>query len=277
MSVATEITRIQNAKTKLKNDLVGKGLPSSNTDKLDVLVDKIPLTYTKAYFETCMSAANLFNKGVGYTFISMDDLQYNDTAKVRYFFQTFVGCDRVVPLNTSWGEIFLSMYWGCTAEEFPEIDTARAVSLFSIYSNCKKAKKVSILNLKNNPSAWWVFNNCYVLPMVEIINWNSVATENHEMFLNCYSLKAIVIRSFGVNKEFNSNNLNGCHHFNGTVDATYNPTGAKDGYIYVPRAYVEELKSATGWSLFGDQIRALEDYTVDSTTTGALKTVEMGI
>jgi hypothetical protein len=61
MSVADEITRLQNAKKALKADLVSKGLPSSNTDKIDVLVNKIPLVYTKAYLDSCMSASNLFN------------------------------------------------------------------------------------------------------------------------------------------------------------------------------------------------------------------------
>jgi hypothetical protein len=277
-TIADEITRLQGVKTKIKNDLVDKGLPSSNTDKLDVLVDKLPYIYTKAYFDTCMSASNLFNKNTQFKrFISMDDLQYDDTKNVRFFFQTFVGYDRVIPLNTSSGESFLSMYWGSTATEFPDINTDKAVSLFSIYSNCKNAKRVSVLNLKNTPSLWWAFNECNALEKTEFTDWNMIVSEQSGTFKNCHSLKAIVIRSFGANKEFNSNNLAGCYHFDGTVDETYNPNGDKDGYFYVPRANVEELKAATGWSLFGDQIRALEDYTEDGTTTGALKTAEMGV
>ena len=42
------------------------------------------------------------------------------------------------------------------------------------------------------------------------------------------------------------------------------------GYIYVPRAMVDTLKSATNWSTYATQIRALEDYTVDGTITGEL-------
>ena len=41
-------------------------------------------------------------------------------------------------------------------------------------------------------------------------------------------------------------------------------------YIYVPRALVDTYKSATNWSRYAAQFRALEDYTVDGTTTGAL-------
>lgn len=41
-------------------------------------------------------------------------------------------------------------------------------------------------------------------------------------------------------------------------------------YIYVPSALVDSYKSATGWAKYSEQIRALEDYTVDGTVTGEL-------
>ena len=42
------------------------------------------------------------------------------------------------------------------------------------------------------------------------------------------------------------------------------------GYVYVPRALVDSYKAATNWSTYAAQFRALEDYTVDGTTTGEL-------
>ena len=47
-------------------------------------------------------------------------------------------------------------------------------------------------------------------------------------------------------------------------------------YIYVPRALLSDTDStkdyrqASNWSTYAAQFRALEDYTVDGTTTGAL-------
>ena len=41
-------------------------------------------------------------------------------------------------------------------------------------------------------------------------------------------------------------------------------------YVYVPRALIDSYKSATNWSAYPDQFRALEDYTVDGTVTGDL-------
>ena len=41
-------------------------------------------------------------------------------------------------------------------------------------------------------------------------------------------------------------------------------------YILVPRALVDSYKSANNWSTYSAQFKALEDYTVDGTTTGDL-------
>ena len=48
------------------------------------------------------------------------------------------------------------------------------------------------------------------------------------------------------------------------------PIASGTGYIYVPRALVDSYKAASKWSTYANQFRALEDYTVDGTTTGAL-------
>jgi hypothetical protein len=44
----------------------------------------------------------------------------------------------------------------------------------------------------------------------------------------------------------------------------------KQGYMYVLREDVDALKTINPFKDFSSQIRALEDYTVDGTTTGAL-------
>lgn len=37
-------------------------------------------------------------------------------------------------------------------------------------------------------------------------------------------------------------------------------TGSIEGYIYVPKALIEDYKTATNWSVFEDKFRAIEDY-----------------
>ena len=79
-------------------------------------------------------------------------------------------------------------------------------------------------------------------------------------FANCTALKALVLRSTTVCALENTLAFNGC------------PLGttATGSYIYVPADLVESYKAATNWSSFASKFRALEDYTVDGTITGAL-------
>ena len=53
-------------------------------------------------------------------------------------------------------------------------------------------------------------------------------------------------------------------------EASYSRPVYTSGYIYVPKALIEDYKVATNWSTYANQFRALEDYTVDGTTTGEL-------
>lgn len=51
----------------------------------------------------------------------------------------------------------------------------------------------------------------------------------------------------------------------GPPTSTYCPispsyTGTIEGYIYVPKALIEDYKTATNWSVFEDKFRAIEDY-----------------
>lgn len=62
--------------------------------------------------------------------------------------------------------------------------------------------------------------------------------------------------------------LNGTNGFNYVGEPT--PISKGTGYIYVPKALVEDYKVATNWSVYASQFRALEDYTVDGTTTGEI-------
>ena len=91
------------------------------------------------------------------------------------------------------------------------------------------------------------------------------------VFQYCYLLTTVILRNTTrVCTLSNTNSFAYCHHYHGTVNATYNPDGLKDGYIYVPASLINSYKVATNWSTFATQFRALEDYTVDGTTTGEL-------
>ena len=77
------------------------------------------------------------------------------------------------------------------------------------------------------------------------------------IFYGSRNVKTLILRSETV-----------CDKQNSALYAT--AIANKEGYIYVPRALVDTYKAATNWSAYAAQFRALEEYTVDGTITGAL-------
>ena len=95
---------------------------------------------------------------------------------------------------------------------------------------------------------------------LETVDFSDARTFGVNSFLECYSLKTVIIRTNSVCSILNVNAFNKCWRIMGEVDATYNPNGVKDGYFYVPRYLVDSYKMATNWTAYADQIRAIEDY-----------------
>lgn len=55
------------------------------------------------------------------------------------------------------------------------------------------------------------------------------------------------------------------------------PIANKKGYIYVPKSLVDSYKTATNWTKYANQFRAIEDYTVDGTLNGEMDWEKMGV
>lgn len=103
----------------------------------------------------------------------------------------------------------------------------------------------------------YCFNNCRKLATIEL---PVIQTVQNGAFANCYSLTTLILRGTYICTFSGANVFSGCYHILGTVNATYNPEGLKDGYIYVPKNLIEQYKVATNWATYADQFRAIEDY-----------------
>lgn len=99
------------------------------------------------------------------------------------------------------------------------------------------------------------FRECRELRVVDMPNLTYL---NQAVFANCVGLKALILRGNTMCTNINPDILSG------------SAIASDTGYIYVPRALIEDYKVATNWSIHADQFRALEDYTVDGTITGEL-------
>ena len=99
------------------------------------------------------------------------------------------------------------------------------------------------------------FYECSNLTTVDL---SSTASIGKYAFYKCANLTKLILRSDTMCTLLATNT------FNNT------PISSGTGYIYVPRALVDTYKSATNWTVYANQFRALEDYTVDGTITGEL-------
>lgn len=89
--------------------------------------------------------------------------------------------------------------------------------------------------------------------------YSSLLSDRGDSYYSGDKLKAIVFSSDTLVT------LNSSVALIGSPTNTYCPispayTGDNPGYIYVPKALVEEYKTATNWSVFADKFRAIEDY-----------------
>jgi len=130
--------------------------------------------------------------------------------------------------------------------------------------NCPKLQTIGVMTFANSkvsevcfPALTSVtrqaFSGCTDLAIADLFIATGIGIN---AFANCTALSTMILRS---------ENLCGLGGSD-SIGSTLISSGA--GYIYVPRALLEDYKAATNWSVYAAQFRALEDYTVDGTVTG---------
>lgn len=144
-----------------------------------------------------------------------------------------------------------------TSINFPKATTIEMAA----FGGCTKIVKMTFPMLTNfdaNGTFWY----CSKLEILDFPSLEKIC--NHPSIIgHCNSLKALILRNVN-NVVF----LEGAG--NNPVKLTETPIASGTGYIYVPRSLLSQYQSATDWSNYTSQFRALEDYTIDGTTTGAL-------
>lgn len=100
------------------------------------------------------------------------------------------------------------------------------------------------------------FDGC---SMLKSIDFQQVGTIGANAFRSCTLLETFVNR-----KQDAVCTMANKYVFQST------PIESGTGFIYVPAALIDSYKAATYWSTYAAQFRAIEDYTVDGTVTGAL-------
>ncbi len=121
------------------------------------------------------------------------------------------------------------------------------------FDQCAALTRAKFLNVTSISTS--AFGRCAKLTTADFSHLTSMSSY---VFTYCSALSALILRG---------NTVCGLGHVN-SLDST--PIKSGTGYIYVPSALVDSYKTATNWTTYANQFRALESYTVDGTTTGEL-------
>ena len=132
---------------------------------------------------------------------------------------------------------------GLIKANFPKLTSLSSAQTYW-FDGCTNLKDISVPLLGN--LSLRTFASCtslekLILPSVSAINGTYV-------FEKCSALNTIVLKSNTVATLTNVNAFAGTSIEAGT------------GYIYVPKALIEDYKVATNWINFAEQFRAIEDY-----------------
>ena len=128
-----------------------------------------------------------------------------------------------------------------TTLDFPNL-TGAAGTYFCY--NCEKLVSVNIPKVTSLSN--YTFQGCKKLEKADFQELTSIGAS---AFNSCAALESLIIRTTkGICKVTASSAFTNSSIANGT------------GYVYVPQALIEEYKTATNWSTYADQFRAIEDY-----------------
>jgi len=135
--------------------------------------------------------------------------------------------------------------------QFEAVETLR----HSAFVGCKLLSDVKFKKLNSTVEAS-AFNQCKALVSADLGNTTGIG---NSVFKYCSALTTLILRKTDA--------ICTLGHVN-AFESTAIQAG--NGFIYTPRNLIDTYKAATNWSIYAAYFRALEDYTVDGTTTGDL-------
>lgn len=171
---------------------------------------------------------------------------------------------------TTVGDIAFTGSQSLTSVSMPNVTEVGSAA----FQNCKGLTEVDFPNATNIGEA--AFNSTSALLHA---CFPSLASISKSMFQHSTIevLDLPVATNIAITSFYNANLSTLILRNESTVCSLYNPgvfyntpIAQGTGYIYVPRALIEDYKVAANWSTYADQFRVLEDYTVDGTAIGKL-------
>lgn len=273
-TTAQKLNKILETKEAIRTAINNKGGTLTTTDTFasyPSAIDSLPSggDSLKEYLDETKDASYLFSGrsynsySTWYHYLTYERLQkilsYDTTSSVTNMSGMFYYCKQLssIPLiNTSLVTGMNYMFFNCeTLTTISQLDTSNVTSMSYMFKNCTKLTTIPQLDTSNVTDMSYMFDSCYKLKTIDITHMKLTETYQSNQFAYlCKSLTKLIIRNMDTIPTLSSLAFSGCYHFEGTSNNIYNPTGAKDGRIYVPDDKVGILKMATNWSVYADII-----------------------
>lgn len=226
MSIADEITRLQNAKTSIKMAIENKGVTVGN-GTIDTYASKINEI-------TVGGGSSITEEEIAYYQLIEESFKARIDETLEL---TTVKLPNGIKVLSDY--CFYSTIW-LKQIELPE--TLEIIDVYSFYGSGIESIEIPVNTTKINNQA---FYRCNSLHTVDIKS-TALTSIGGYGFRECPSLTKFILRSNTV-PSVNANSFNDTPIKNGT------------GYIYVKDDLVSKYKSATNWSTYAEQIKPISE------------------
>lgn len=136
----------------------------------------------------------------------------------------------------------LSSFNACTSLTDVDLPLLESITTQTFYG-CNALERLNLPKLKT--ASTQSMRNCKNLAVVDLEVCTSISAL---CFDSCPALECLIIRTPSLCK------------LAATSALTNTPIASGTGYVYVPASLVDSYKSASNWSAYAAQIRAIEDY-----------------
>ena len=264
MTIADQITRLNNAKAAIKNSIENKGVTVSNTAKLDeyaALIDSIEIGSGGDENDWLDIRTN---SGLNYAYLFYScyaeslDLSSLDTSKatsMRYMFQS---CSNLTTLNlshfnTSQVTDMNHMFSSCgklQSLDLSSFNTSLVTDMSYMFFNCDSLTTLNLSSFDTSQvkDMTYMFNYCKNLTSLDLSNFDtSQVTNMGYMFENCKLLTELDLSHFNTSQVTNMGYMFNCCSNLASLDLSNFDTS--------------KVTSSTGLRFFGSSANSLPQLT----------------
>lgn len=191
MSIASEITRLQNAKADLKTAIEAKGITVGDNDTIDTYASKVEGIETggESVGKLALDNCCYFCYGGART----DLLDKIDTSNCTNFSYMFYNCrtiDTIPELDTANGTNFSCMFYDTNIKTIPELNTSNGTNFRSMFYNCSYLTDIPNIDTSKGKDTGRMFYRCSAITSIPELNLAN-STDVIDMFSGCSNLKVV--------------------------------------------------------------------------------------